>query len=98
MPTITLPDGKNLKFSEQVDGIEIAQKISKTLSKQALVMSVDGELKDLYFKIKKDSSVKIFTSKDPEGLDVIRHDIASHYGYGSPRTISWYTSDYWTSN
>ena len=31
-------------------------------------MSVDGELKDLSFVIKKNSSVKIITSKDSEGL------------------------------
>ena len=76
MPTITLPDGKNLKFSKEVTGLEIAEKISKSLFKQALIMSVDGELKDLYFSIKKDCLVKIFTSKDPEGLEVIRHDTA----------------------
>ena len=44
--------------------------------KQALVMSVDGKLKDLEHKITKDSSVKIFTSKDKEGLETIRHDTA----------------------
>ena len=76
MLTITLPDGKNLNFIKEVSGLEIADKISKSLSKHALVMSVDGELKDLYFIIKKDCSVKIFTSKDPEGLEVIRHDAA----------------------
>ncbi len=76
MPTITLPDGKNLNFLKEATGIEIAGKISKSLLKQALIMSVDGELKDLYFPIKKDSSVKIFTAKDPEGLEVIRHDTA----------------------
>ncbi len=74
MPIITLPDGKNLDFSKKVTGIEIANKISKSLSKEALIMSVDGELKDLYFPIDKDCKVKIFTSKDPEGLDAIRHD------------------------
>jgi len=37
-------------------------------------MSVNGELKDLSFVIQKDSSVKIITSKDNEGLDAIRHD------------------------
>ena len=61
MLTITLPDGKNLNFTKEVSGLEIADKISKSLSKHALVMSVDGELKDLYFIIKKDCSVKIFT-------------------------------------
>ncbi len=76
MPTITLPDGKNLEFPKEVTGLDVAEKISKSLLKKALIMSVDGELKDLYFSIKKDCSVKIFTAKDPEGLEVIRHDTA----------------------
>ena len=74
MPIITLPDGNNLDFPKKVTGLEVAEKISKSLAKQALIMSVDGELKDLYFSINKDCSVKIFTAKDPEGLDAIRHD------------------------
>ena len=77
MPDIKLPDGKKIKFSNKIDGFEIASKISKSLFKQALIMSVDGELKDLSFLIKKDSSVKIITSKDSEGLDAMRHD-ATH--------------------
>ena len=76
MPNITLPDGKQLSFSESVTGFQLAEKISKSLSKQALIISVDGELKDLDFKIEKDSKVKIFTSKDKEGLETIRHDTA----------------------
>ncbi len=76
MPIISLPDGKTLNFQKEVTGLEIADRISKSLSKQALIMSVDGQLKDLYFSIDKDCSVKIFTSKDPEGLEVIRHDTA----------------------
>jgi threonyl-tRNA synthetase len=76
MLNITLPDGKKFDFSNSITGLEIAEKISKSLLKQALVMSVDGSLKDLDFKITKDSSVKIFTSKDKEGLETIRHDTA----------------------
>ena len=76
MPIITLPNGNNLSFPKEVTGLDIAEKISKSLSKEALIMSVDGELKDLYFSIKKDCLVKIFTAKDPEGLEVIRHDTA----------------------
>ena len=76
MPNITLPDGKQLSFSESVTGFQLAEKISKSLSKQALIISVDGQLKDLDFKIEKDSKVKIFTSKDKEGLETIRHDTA----------------------
>ena len=76
MLNITLPDGKKLSFSDSTTGFEIAEKISKSLSKQALIVSVDGKLRDLDFKIKKDSEVKIFTSKDKEGLETIRHDTA----------------------
>ena len=76
MPTITLQDGNSLNFPNKVTGIEVAEKISKSLAKQALIMRVDEELKDLYFSINKDCSVKIYTAKDPEGLEVIRHDTA----------------------
>ena len=69
MPTIKLPDGKNIEFSKEVTGLDVAEKISKSLSKQALIMSVDGELKDLYFSIKKDCSVKIFTAKEMKSFD-----------------------------
>ena len=76
MPNITLPDGNKLNFQNKITGLEIAEKISKSLSKQALIMSVDGELKDLSYIIAKDCSIKIFTSKDNEGLETIRHDTA----------------------
>ena len=76
MPTITLPDGNSLDFSKKVTGLEVAEKISKSLAKQAMVISVDGELKDLDFLIEKNCSIKIFTSKNDEGLETIRHDTA----------------------
>jgi len=76
MPNITLPDGSKLSFDNKVTGLDISKKISKSLSKQALVMSVNGELKDLNEKIESDCSVKIFTNKDKEGLEIIRHDTA----------------------
>ena len=76
MPNITLPDGNKINFDKSVSGLEVAEKISKSLSKQALLISVDGELKDLNHDISKDSTIKIFTSKDKEGLETIRHDTA----------------------
>ena len=76
MPNITLPDGNKLRFNKKITGLEISEKISKSLSKQALIMSINGELKDLSEIIEKDCSVKIFTNKDREGLDTIRHDTA----------------------
>ena len=41
-----------------------------------LLISIDGKLKDLNTIIDKDCSIKIFTSKDKEGLETIRHDTA----------------------
>ena len=76
MLNIQLLDGKKISFEKSVDGFGLVKKISKSLEKEALIMSVDGELKDLSFEIKKDSKIKIITSKDKEGLEVLRHDTA----------------------
>ena len=72
MPDIKLPDGKKISFSKNINGFELAKKISKSLSKDACVMKVDGELKDLSYSIQKNSEVKIITTKDKEGLEVLR--------------------------
>ena len=76
MPHIKLSDGKKIPFSKTIDGFTIANKVSKSLAKDACIMSVDGELKDLSFLINKSVNVKIITTKDKEGLEVIRHDAA----------------------
>ncbi len=76
MPQIQLLDGKKISFNKSLNGFELTKKISKSLEKSALIMEVNGELKDLSFEIKKDSKVKIITNKDKEGLEVIRHDAA----------------------
>ena len=76
MPQIQLLDGKKISFTKSISGFDLTKKISKSLEKSALIMEVNGELKDLSHEIKKDSKVKIITSKDKEGLEVIRHDAA----------------------
>ena len=76
MPQIQLLDGKKIAFSKSISGLELTKKISKSLEKAALIMEVDGQLKDLSYEITKDSKVRIITSKDKEGLEVIRHDAA----------------------
>ena len=76
MPKIQLLDGKKIDFEKSINGFELTKKISKSLEKVALIMKVDGELKDLSHEINKDSKVKIITHKDQEGLEVIRHDAA----------------------
>ena len=59
MPDIKLPDGKKIPFSKTINGFEIAKKISKSLAKEACIMSVNDELKDLSFSIDKNAKVKI---------------------------------------
>jgi threonyl-tRNA synthetase len=76
MPNIQLLDGKKISFEKSIDGFELVKKISKSLEKEALIMSVNGELKDLSFEIRKESKIKIITAKDKEGLEVLRHDTA----------------------
>ncbi len=76
MPNIKLLDGKKIPFSKKIDGFEIVNKISKSLAKDACIMSVNGKLKDLSFLINIDAEVKIITTKDKEGLEVLRHDAA----------------------
>ena len=69
MPAIQLLDGKKIPFTKSISGFELVKKISKSLESAALIMEVNGELKDLSHKITRDS-------KDREGLEVIRHDAA----------------------
>ena len=76
MPQIKLLDGKKIPFAKSINGFDLTKKISKSLEKIALIMEVDGQLKDLSYEITKDSKVRIITSKDKEGLDVLRHDAA----------------------
>jgi len=76
MPQIQLLDGKKIEFSNPITGFDLTKKISKSLEKVALIMEVDGDLKDLSHKITKDAKVRIITQKDKEGLEVIRHDAA----------------------
>ena len=76
MPQIQLLDGKKIDFEKSITGFDLTKKISKSLEKVALIMEVDGDLKDLSHKITKDAKVRIITPKDKEGLEVIRHDAA----------------------
>ena len=76
MPQIQLLDGKKIDFEKSITGFDLTKKISKSLEKNALIMEVDGDLKDLSFQITRNAKVRIITPKDKEGLEVIRHDAA----------------------
>tara|TARA_R110000868_G_scaffold218576_2_gene469086 strand:+ start:15302 stop:17254 length:1953 start_codon:yes stop_codon:yes gene_type:complete len=76
MPIITLPDGSQKQFDAPVSGFDVAMSIGEGLAKAALSMEIDGKQVDLTTTITKDTNVKFFTSKTPEGLDTLRHSTA----------------------
>ncbi len=76
MPTITLPDGKQLIFDRPVTVRQVAEAIGPGLAKAAVAGRVDGRLVDLSFLIERDAAVEIITPQDDAGLEVIRHSTA----------------------
>ncbi len=76
MIDVTFPDGSKKQFEKGVTGHDIAVSISKSLAKAAMVVEVDGVLKDLSMPIHTDCKFRILTDKDPEVLEIIRHDAA----------------------
>jgi threonyl-tRNA synthetase len=74
--TMTLPDGKAMTFTRGVTGAEIAAGIGPGLAKAALIIMVDGKEWDLFRPIEHDAEIRIITKKDPEALELIRHDMA----------------------
>src|ERR1700710_2896770 len=73
---ITLPDGKTLDFPKGVTGAQIAASIGPGLAKAALILEVNGQQWDLFRPIEQDAKIRIITKKDPEALELIRHDAA----------------------
>ncbi|WP_419760166.1 threonine--tRNA ligase [Acidisoma sp.] len=76
MPAITLPDGSVRHFAGPVTGTTVAADIGPGLARAALAMKLDGKLVDLSREIEQDAAVTFVTRKDPEALEMIRHDTA----------------------
>ena len=73
---VTLPDGSVMSYDHPVSGTELAHDISLSLAKSAIAVRIDGEMKDLATVIDRDVSASIVTNKDPDALELIRHDAA----------------------
>ncbi|MEN6576426.1 MAG: threonine--tRNA ligase [Phycisphaerales bacterium] len=76
MARITLPDGSSLEVAEGATAKQVAEKIGAGLAKAALAARIDGKLVDLNTPITGSPRVQIITSKDKEGVEVIRHSCA----------------------
>jgi len=73
---VTLPDGKALTFPAGTTPGEIVASIGRGLAKAALVAEVDGRQWDLFRPLEHNGKLRIITRKDPEALELIRHDMA----------------------
>ncbi len=78
MVTVKLADGKEKKVEEGVSAGEIlGQELSKKQRKKLILARVNGELKDLSYKIENDCTLEPVFMGDEEALHVLRHS-ASH--------------------
>ena len=76
MIAVTFPDGTTHSFPRGVTGADIASAIAKSLARAALVVEVDGVVRDLDWPIEGDAKVRLIRAEDPDALAVIRHDCA----------------------
>uniref|UniRef100_UPI002FD98483 threonine--tRNA ligase n=1 Tax=Arsukibacterium sp. TaxID=1977258 RepID=UPI002FD98483 len=81
MPVITLPDGSQRAFDHTVSVMDVAKDIGPGLAKATIAGKVNGQLVDACDPITTDASLSIITSKDQEGLEIIRHSCAHLLGH-----------------
>jgi threonyl-tRNA synthetase len=76
MIQVTLPDGSVRDYEAGVTPMDVAKSISNSLAKKVLVARVNGDLYDITRPLEGHVSVELLTAKDPDGLELIRHDAA----------------------
>lgn len=77
MIELVLPDGAKLTVEAGVSGFDVAGQISAGLQKNALAIRLNGTLMDVSTPITTGGTFSIITSRDKEGLEIMRHT-ASH--------------------
>src|SRR6185312_7998703 len=74
---VKLPDGTPLELPAGATGADAAAAIGPGRAKAALAIKVDGALRDLDAPLPEHGAeVSILTERDPEALELIRHDAA----------------------
>ena len=76
MPTITLPDNSRREYAQQLTVLQVAESIGPGLARATLAGVVNDRLVDASHMIAADSTLRIITDRDPEGLHIIRHSSA----------------------
>lgn len=78
---ITLPDGSEKKYESSITVMQVAESIGSGLAKATLGGRVNGERRDASDLITEDASLTLFTAKDEDGLEIIRHSCAHLVGH-----------------
>jgi len=73
---VHLPDGRALELADGATGADAAAAIGPGLARAALAIEVDGEVRDLARPLRDGARIRILTQRDPETLELIRHDTA----------------------
>jgi threonyl-tRNA synthetase len=73
---VILPDGSAKELPDGASGADLAAAIGPGLARAALAVKVDGEVRDLARPLAGGEEVALITSRDPESLELIRHDTA----------------------
>ena len=81
MPVVTLPDGSQRSFDTPVTVLDVAADIGAGLAAATIAGQVNGQLMDASDLLPGNSSLRIITSRDSEGLDIIRHSCAHLVGH-----------------
>ncbi len=81
MPVITLPDGSQRVFDAPLSVLDVAKSIGPGLAKATIAGKVNGQLVDACEIIEQDSQLSIVTTKDDEGLEILRHSCAHLLGH-----------------
>lgn len=81
MPVVTLPDGSQRTFDTPVTVLDVAADIGAGLAAATIAGQVNGQLMDASDLVRDNSSLRIITSRDSEGLDIIRHSCAHLVGH-----------------
>ena len=81
MLTITLPDGSQRSFEKPVSVYEVAESIGPGLAKATIGGHINERRIDAHDLITEDTKLTIFTSKDADGLEILRHSCAHLIGH-----------------
>ena len=76
MVKLTLPDGQVREYDAPISGADVAADIGPSLTKAALAVRINGEMKDLSSLVEENCNFSIVTAKDEDALDLLRHDAA----------------------